>query len=485
MADIANTTTRTGFGIDWNNEIGGGVSGVSVDAVDQSQKRRNPTGKTRYVDDEIPDNKRRKITLTGRSLHRNFEIAAWAIRKHLDFVSRFSFSCNTADSAFNTAIEDFVHFWSRPANFDSKGRHGLGKSLRIAETMRCIDGDIFFMRLRDGRLQAIESDRIKTPSRRQKTDFDQARTFNGVECSKAGRPLRYAVHSRERGGGVKFERWVRARHIFAHGFYDRFDQTRGVSPIVSALNRYEDVYENFDYALQRSKLSQIFGLVVTRDAVEGEFGAVSGEDTDGDGTDDAFSVKLGTRPHIFDMDPGGDAKFIESRQPATEFQQFTSMMIAVALKSLDIPFSFYDEAYTNFYGSKAALTLYLQSSRDKRDDVKELLRKLTVWRLRLAIEDGDVSLPAGMTSINDIKFEWTPAGVPWFDPRDVRGDIDAIKAGLKTREQVRRERFGDSWSNDVVPVLVEEEKIIEEFGLNVTMETPPSQTDSEGNQINE
>ena len=150
-------------------------------------------------------------------------------------------------------------------------------------------------------------------------------------------------------------------------------------------------------------------------------------------------------------------------------------MIAVALKSLDIPLTFFDETKGNFYGNKSAVTLYLQSARDKRDDVQELLRKLTIWRLRLAIEDGDVVLPRTITSMEDIAFEWIPAGIPWFDPRDVRGDVDAIKAGLKTREQVRRDRFGDSWMEDVVPVLEAEQRVIEERGLRLTMEAPPIQ----------
>jgi len=465
----------TSFAVDWNNIDGSaGSVGGGVDAVGQTQKRRNPSGKVRHLDDEVKDKTRKGITLSARNVTRNFETAAWAIRKHLDFVSRFTFNAKTGNDSFDKEIESFVRWWGRPENFDVTGRHSLLKTIRMAEGSRCIDGDIFALKISSGRIQMIEGDRVITPTD-PKLKFNDDLIFNGVETTVSGRPKRYALHARKRNGGLEFSRWVPRRNLFVHGFFDRFDQQRGLSPLVASLNRFQDVYENFDYALARSKVAQLFGLVITRDAVENGFGTVTGTDTDADGVDDKFDVKLGTRPMVLDLDPGEGAEFLENKTPAVEFQQFTDTMIAVALKSLDIPISFFDETKGNFYGNKSAVTLYLQSARDKRDDVQELLRKLTIWRLRLAIEDGDVVLPRTITSMEDIAFEWIPAGIPWFDPRDVRGDVDAIKAGLKTREQVRRDRFGDSWMEDVVPVLEAEQRVIEERGLRLTMEAPPIQ----------
>ncbi len=481
----------TSFAIDWNN-TDGTVGGGGIDAIDQPKKRRNPTGRTTSLDDEIKDRKRSRISLTARNVRTNFEVAAWAIRKHLDFVSSFTFSMRTKDEAFNKQVEDFVKWWSRPLNFDAAGKYGLSKSIRIAEGSRCVDGDVAFMKLSSGRVQAIEGDRIKTPDTRAEHTFDADFTYNGVEVSRGnGRPKRYAVHSRRRGGGMEFERWIPTRNIFLHGFFERFDQYRGHSPVVASLNRLEDVYENFDYALQRAKVSQLFGLSFERDKIEGEtdqqFGQVTGEDIDGDGKDDRFDVKLTGRPMILDNVPGEKASFLENKTPAPEFQTFTNTMIGVSLKSLDIPFSFFDEAYTNFFGSKAALTLYLQSAREKRSDVQELKRKLTIWRLQLAIEDGDIILPRFVQTMDDILFEWVPSGIPWYDPRDVRGDIDKVNAGFSTREDVCRDHLGKSFMRDIAPQLQREQELIAELGINVTLEAPPVQVVSvdEVNEQNE
>ncbi len=143
-------------------------------------------------------------------------------------------------------------------------------------------------------------------------------------------------------------------------------------------------------------------------------------------------------------------------------------LTAAALKSLDIPFSFYDESFTNFFGSRAALILYEKSATAKRADLKELLRQITVWRLGLFILDGALVLPAGMT-ISDLRFEWIPAGTPWWNPsQEVRADIMAIEAGLRTRTEIRKEKFGDDWEQDVLPQIKREQTLIADNQIALT-----------------
>lgn len=455
-----------------NNVADASPAGGGIDSIDQVKKRRVPRGQVRSLDDEIPDRKRKQITLSGRSITTNFEIAAWAIRKHLDFVSRFSFASKTGIKAFDDDVEGFVKWWSRPLNFDIAGKHGLHESIRLIEALACVDGDGHFLKIETGHIQGIEGDLIATPEERkgEAGKFDRERTYNGVECSSNGRPLRYAIHSRNRHGGLKFERWVRNENIFNHGFFDRWDQVRGVSPVVAAIGRFQDVYEGFDYSLQRLKLAQLFGIAITRSTSDNGFGKPEGTDEDGDGKNDHYDVKVGSQPIVLDMDPGDDLKFVENKTPAPETQDFLNLMIGAALKSLDIPFSFYDESYTNFFGSKAALTLYLLSVRRKRERIQELLRQMTIWRLKLAIADDVITLPREIKTLDQLVFKWNPIGIPWFDPRDIRGDIDAMKAGLTTRQQICMDRLGMDWADDIAPQLASEEKLIEELGLNVTMD---------------
>jgi len=69
------------------------------DAVESKNRRQAPTGRLRSEDKELLPHQRRKLTSASRDIHRNFTIAAWAIRKHLDYVSTFSFQSRTGSAA--------------------------------------------------------------------------------------------------------------------------------------------------------------------------------------------------------------------------------------------------------------------------------------------------------------------------------------------------------------------------------------------------
>jgi len=101
------------------------------------------------------------------------------------------------------------------------------------------------------------------------------------------------------------------------GYFDRFDQVRGVSPMAAGVNTLRDTYEGFDYALAKMKVSQLFGLAFFREKSD-PVDQPSPSDDDGAG----YEVDFGRGPVLLDLDPGDRAEFLESKSPATEFQQF-------------------------------------------------------------------------------------------------------------------------------------------------------------------
>jgi capsid protein len=182
-------------------------------------------------------------------------------------------------------------------------------------------------------------------------------------------------------------------------------------------------------------------------------------------------------------------EFLESKHPSTEFQAFLTMGLQSALKALDIPWSFYDEAYTNFFGSRSALLLYLKSVEDKRADLQEMLDRITVWKILQWVGQGYLSLPSGY-GIEDLRWDWIPSGLPWWDAsKEIDGDIKAIQSKLRTRSEIRRERYGDDWK-DVVRKLREEEDFLQENGFDDSeMATvthgsgvPPDQQETNGEE---
>lgn len=447
--------------------LGQPVRTNDYDAATDNTKRKASTSTLRSEDRELTELKRKKLVGGARDLRRNFSIAAWMIRKHLDFVASFNFQCNTGDKAVDNRVLELMRWYDRAENCDVANRHSLRKKVRLYEAHRVVDGDVGILKISGasdrGKLQDIEGDRIRSgpPS----TLADGQKLEHGVITNEAGKALAYQIHKRAIGAGFEYERTVPASRMIMHGFYDRLDQVRGISPIVAALNSLRDVYEGFDYALAKAKVSQLFGLKIFRDAVE-TFDNVT-DNTDSGG---GYDVDFGRGPVILDLNPGDNADFIESKNPSTEFQAFTQAIIMVSLKALDLPYSFYDESFTNFFGSRAALIQYQKSCNDKRADVLDLLRKVTTWRLGMFVDDGVLQLPR-MMALEDIAFKWTPSGMPWWDPaKEVKGATDAIAAGLRTRSEVRQEMYGDSWE-DVIDRLAEEEKYMEAAGVHVTLET--------------
>ena len=447
------------------------------DATYGHGKRRAPSNRLRHEDRQLLPQARRRLVWSGRDLIRNYAVAAWAVRKHLDFVAEHSFHAKTEDTGLNNELEAFIAERSTKEMFDVAGRHSLARYNRIVEARRTVDGDFFTHRLRDGTVAGIEGDRVRSDnaaygSMAAGPDISETEAVShGVVFSKrTGKARRYLVYERSAGSGFVFDRELQAQFVHHHAYFDRIDQYRGISPMSSAINTLVDTYESIDYAVARAKVAQIFGMTVYRTGTESA-GILDGphQDTDDDGeADSGYSVDFGKGPVFLDLDPGDRAEFLENKTPAPEFQTFIETLIGITLKSLDLPFSFYNESFTNFNGSRAALILYLKSTQAKRRDVQAFLYEWTTWQLLRAFGTGELQLPRTMAP-DQVPFVWYPTGVPFWNPaQELRADIDAISAGLKTRAEVRLERNGDDWFDVVEQLRVEEEKIIDE-GINVTL----------------
>ncbi len=438
-----------------------GRKSLGYDATEERGRRKPGQSIVLNEDEYLAGGKRIKLQFNASEIYRNFSIVRWAVARHLDYVSTFTFQATTGIDALDDRLEALMGEWAKPDNCDVAGRMSLHKIIRMAEAQRTLRGDILIVKLRDGRLQLIESDRVKTPTDLQAIGIEREDIVEGIVITKAGRAVSFAVNKRLAGGRYEFERMVPRKYAIHFGYFDTVDQVRGIAPVSSALNSFRDVYENFDLALAKSKVAQLFGIKLTRKALDAagvitEVGSVdpeeSGEsgDADGEACEDApprYQVDFGQGPLILDMDPGDDADFLENKTPSTEFQTFMNATIGAAIKALDLPFSFYDESHSNYSGSRQALLQYNESAKIKRQEIKALLDHLTQWRIGLWVMNGELELPAGMT-IFDLKWDWIHAGMPWIDPvKEKTADIMGIGAGLDNPEDVCRAHGGDVYTN--------------------------------------
>ena len=193
------------------------------------------------------------------------------------------------------------------------------------------------------------------------------------------------------------------------------------------LNEMRDVYEGFDLALARAKVAQLFALAIQRNAINRVPKEEGGEETDY-----RAQVDFNRGPVMLDLDPGDVAQFLQCNMPGEQWQEFMKLIIAAALKSLDIPFSFFDESHTNYSGSRGAWLLYENSAEDKREDLREFLDRWCAWRLGLLIYQGVLELPSGFGP-ERLKWQWIARKTPWIDPlKEVQAAKLEVDAGYNS-----------------------------------------------------
>lgn len=450
-------------------------------ATEGTTRRRAPTTTTYSEDVVLSQSKRRKLISTSRDLQRNFEIAGWAIRMHLDYISSFQVQVRTGDEALDARLEELVRWYSRADRCDAAARHNLHRLIRIGESCALLDGDFVYVMLRDGTLQGIEGDRIRTPSAGANglTLAQREALTHGFDLTSTGRVRRIAVCNRNRNQLV-FDRWVDGRHAIHRAYWSRHDQVRGVSPLAPAINRLVDLYEGFDYAHAKAKLANLFGMKITRQKLDGipDFDSVDAED--GDAPDDGttrYKVNLTDGPFKIELDPGDDLDFLESRIPATEFRDFCSQMIRVALLALDIPYEFYDGSGMSYSAGRQKVLQYYQSAQAKRRDVGQVVERILRWRIGAWIARGLVDLPRGMR-LPDIHLRVIPTGVPWLDPlKEVTANQRAVASGFTSTERVCMEHGLDARE------IAQEEARLREYrrglGLDADAETIPEDREAQ------
>lgn len=434
-------------------------------AVESSNRRKSPKLRTSSEDHHLDRKKRRKMSATTRDAIRNFALAGWVVRKHLDYVTKFTFRSMCRDEGLNREIQDRVKEKSKARNCHASRRHPLRRIMRMGEARRVIDGDIALVKIggggNRGMLDTLEGDRIVDKNEARK--LFPGNWVNGVRVNANGVATHYAVCDREKNQ-LRHGRVISARNTYLHAYWDstlRFDQVRGVSPISSALNDLRDLAEGVDLTKALMKVHQMFGLKVTQTHLDGMPEDDAGDDDEGEGESEESStsdklVDLSGGPFELDLSevPGMDAEFLTSNHPSPNLIQFLRLIIEIALKSIDCPYSFFDESHTNFFGSRGALMHYLRSCSNKIADNLDLLNWITRWWLGLWVFDGDLVLPRNM-DFSDLCWKWVPDGVPWWDPsKEVRGNAMAIGAHLDNWERVTLATGTDVYENIAINAKV-------------------------------
>lgn len=411
-----------------------GFFGLKYDAAKSDTLRRPTYYSTLPEDQELPPRERQIIISEARNALRNFTIAGFVLRKHLQNMAFYRFSARTPDDGFNRALEARVERWKARYNCDASERHNFDSLMGLIESHRAIDGDVGIVRLSNGKIQVIEGDRIRNSDKDNPLpEADGSRWVQGVRINRWGKAISYDLNERLPYGGFAHERYISAKNFDLLGYFTRIDQIRGVSLMAPAVRFFSQLYDSIDLALAKMRFEQAFGIAATFE----EGSSLTGDDE----RDAERAEKFGRQaedvfgPGVFSMilRPGEEAKFLESNNPSQNFQAFTETVIRMVFAAFDIPYSFYDGSKTNFYGSEGEFEQYIDSIEKKQQPTIEMLDEwVRDWLLPLWIVEGSITLPAGWT-IDDATRDvgWRGAGLPsWRLLRNVKEILAAVQSGI-------------------------------------------------------
>lgn len=426
--------------------------------VEDRGRRQAPRNIIISEDDELTSTRRRKMVATAKDQPRNVSILAWMLRRHLDYVSRFSPHIRTGDPAVDKKVMNLLRWHSARANFDIAGRHDRDSFMRIYEACKCVDGDVIALKLQSGHLQGVESDLVAKPSDLAKVpeSYRDRISDHGLVLDPQLRVEQYCLCSRSGASNSRlFQSLVPREEAIFDGYFSRFSQTRGISLFAPVLNMTADVAETLEWVALKAKLHALFGLAFHREAPSGMRWNKDGYNgsTDNEQTDkNPYEVQINPRG-IFTLDlaPNDKVDTIESKQPSSELLGFTREEIRMILLALDIPFTAYDSMQASFSARIADRTEYEESAAEKRRKNAEVLREYSNWKVagwaNLPAMLGDVMKKAKM-SVQEIQgaIEWLPAGTPWLDKaKEIGGDQLAIGIGVDSAPRVARRRGLDAF----------------------------------------
>jgi capsid protein len=429
-------------------------------------RRSAPAYRTQSEDEQLDAFHRKRAIATQRDQTRNLPWVAWMVRKHMDYVSNFSFRGTSDDDALNEKLEDLMEEWSRPENCDVAGRHSLSEMINIFEANKVTDGDCAFLKVQ-GKLQGIEADKICKP---ESGKAPKGLTDHGLLLRKDNSVKAYAICDRGIGGMMTLKKMAPAKNVEFGGYFKRFDQTRGISPLLSALNTNQDLAENFEYTLIKIKFHAMLGAQITRESTSTSDGWDYSSNTynkaDGnEATEYHFDM---TQPGLkLEMDPGDKVELLESKTPSEEFQDFTEAMMRIALLALDMPFTMLNSKQSNNNAMRTEFRQYMDSAQKKQEANRRILDNLTRWKTRQWLVEGRLTL----AEFRAIKWLWQPAGMFLFDPEsEIRADTMAVAGAFGSRTSITRSRGGSF--RQVAKDLKREQDLLKDLGVTTTIGQP-------------
>jgi len=281
-------------------------------------------------------------------------------------------------------------------------------------------GDIGFIKLASGKLQAIENERINTPSGDQVKSLPNGRKVEqGIEMTKAGKVMGFWITEPTRWGfqsAGKGKRIDKKNFIYCHGKSQRFSRSRPIPPFIqvaSSTFRVDDILNSEAIAWQ---LLAKHAVVVNQSNANEDAYDLSETDSETENVTNSITDRVTESEAgiFFWGEQGEEVRGVDRNLPGKDFpasvrsfMQLFAMRIGLPLEILIL-----DWTKTNFASGKGALVQASQNIREWQVRIVEQLhQQVYEWKVRQWLDEG---LIPDFDKVAD--HEWFPPVPPWVDP---------------------------------------------------------------------
>ncbi len=422
--------------------------------------------------------------------------------------------------------------WSKRENCDALGLNSFLGLQQLALKSWLMSGDVFVLVKRVDptplnpytlRLHLIEADRVSTPPdcRGQildsrivegKVPSDKPGAgnliYDGVEVDQNGRVVAYHIcngHPLEYNG-ANLE-WTRVLATGANTGLpnvlhimdaERPDQYRGVpylAPVIEPLlqlRRYTEselmtalVQSFFSAWIQTETNPNEIPIneVGAGDVTAGDNANVSGGQDDISQSENEYEMGPGTVTHL---EPGETIAFGNPNVPTSGFDIFSRALVRMIGSALELPYDVISKEFNSSYSaSRGALLEAWEAFKMRRawfvDDFCQPLYEL--W-LAEAVARQRVRA-SGYFDDPMLRQAW--AAARWIGPvqgsldplKEAKADLLLINCGIKTHEQVTRERGGGDWEENVEQ-LKQENELLQAAGAGTVSSADMGQEEGDG-----
>lgn len=378
----------------------------------------------------------------------------------------------TSDPEWNAAAERFWADWARHP--EAEGVHTLDDLVSVLAGNVCTEGGAFVVKHSDGTIEPVELDRL-APQPGAKT---QAEANLPYRTDRSGHITAWCVVDTEPTRHARPYRWVKAENALTLFDRKRADQIMPWPQLAPVLTTLAHLKELDELTLLKAKNQAAFAVVHKRGASNKGLQFVSRNAAGAEAANaEANARKLQDALGCAIVDTDGDMNVLANNTPGSTYDPFVRWNLQKVGMAIGLPYEFLLLFFGNStYSSSKATLIQAHASIKRRQDalIEHILRPLWLWRIAMAVADGELSPPppCPATGLPDYDHvSWRRPPFDWIDIADaVDVDIKEVRAGFRTRTECcakRGQDFGDVLRKSAEE-MAEINRVAAAYGLDPT-----------------